>query len=164
MKVKAGQYFETGSYYNSHRLGRPRLCVMVRGNFVYYPDPNVTDKVQRCSVTSVGFVTDTLDEMEALIKANEEFWDEENKRHRAAITAHLDQLRLIRNRFAVEATKSPQKRVSTKEMRMSETNQQPQQEEQQEQNQAADQAQDDNDFPLGKACDLSGEGNCEACQ
>lgn len=21
-----------------------------------------------------------------------------------------------------------------------------------------------NDFPLGKACDLSGEGNCEACQ
>ena len=25
-------------------------------------------------------------------------------------------------------------------------------------------AQDDNDFPLGKACDLSGEGTCEACQ
>ena len=25
-------------------------------------------------------------------------------------------------------------------------------------------AQDDNDFPLGNACDLSGEGNCEACQ
>ena len=24
--------------------------------------------------------------------------------------------------------------------------------------------QDDNDFPLGKACDLSGEGTCEACQ
>jgi hypothetical protein len=24
--------------------------------------------------------------------------------------------------------------------------------------------QDDNDFPLGKACDLSGEGACEACQ
>lgn len=24
--------------------------------------------------------------------------------------------------------------------------------------------QDENDFPLGKACDLSGEGNCEACQ
>lgn len=24
--------------------------------------------------------------------------------------------------------------------------------------------QDDNDFPLGKACDLSGEGECEACQ
>jgi hypothetical protein len=23
---------------------------------------------------------------------------------------------------------------------------------------------DDNDFALGKACDLSGEGNCEACQ
>lgn len=23
---------------------------------------------------------------------------------------------------------------------------------------------DDNDFPLGKACDLSGEGTCEACQ
>jgi hypothetical protein len=23
---------------------------------------------------------------------------------------------------------------------------------------------DDNDFPLGKACDLSGEGDCEACQ
>lgn len=22
----------------------------------------------------------------------------------------------------------------------------------------------DNDFPLGKACDLSGEGTCEACQ
>jgi hypothetical protein len=25
-------------------------------------------------------------------------------------------------------------------------------------------APDDNDFPLGKACDLSGEGTCEACQ
>ena len=25
-------------------------------------------------------------------------------------------------------------------------------------------AQDDDDFPLGKACDLSGEGTCEACQ
>jgi hypothetical protein len=25
-------------------------------------------------------------------------------------------------------------------------------------------SQDDNDFPLGKACDLSGEGTCEACQ
>lgn len=24
--------------------------------------------------------------------------------------------------------------------------------------------EDDNDFPLGKACDLSGEGTCEACQ
>lgn len=24
--------------------------------------------------------------------------------------------------------------------------------------------QDDNDFPLGNACDLSGEGTCEACQ
>ena len=24
--------------------------------------------------------------------------------------------------------------------------------------------QDDNDVPLGKACDLSGEGECEACQ
>lgn len=24
--------------------------------------------------------------------------------------------------------------------------------------------QDDNDFPLGQACDLSGEGTCEACQ
>lgn len=23
---------------------------------------------------------------------------------------------------------------------------------------------DDNDFPLGTACDLSGEGACEACQ
>lgn len=23
---------------------------------------------------------------------------------------------------------------------------------------------EDNDFPLGKACDLSGEGTCEACQ
>lgn len=23
---------------------------------------------------------------------------------------------------------------------------------------------DDNDFPLGNACDLSGEGTCEACQ
>lgn len=23
---------------------------------------------------------------------------------------------------------------------------------------------DDNDFPLGPACDLSGEGTCEACQ
>lgn len=23
---------------------------------------------------------------------------------------------------------------------------------------------DDNDFALGKACDLSGEGTCEACQ
>lgn len=23
---------------------------------------------------------------------------------------------------------------------------------------------DDNDFPLGKACDLSGEGTCESCQ
>lgn len=23
---------------------------------------------------------------------------------------------------------------------------------------------EDNDFPLGKACDLSGEGACEACQ
>ena len=34
--------------------------------------------------------------------------------------------------------------------------------EQQEQNQAP--AVDENDFPLGKACDLSGEGTCEACQ
>lgn len=25
-------------------------------------------------------------------------------------------------------------------------------------------AADDNDFPLGQACDLSGEGTCEACQ
>lgn len=25
-------------------------------------------------------------------------------------------------------------------------------------------AEADNDFPLGKACDLSGEGTCEACQ
>jgi hypothetical protein len=25
-------------------------------------------------------------------------------------------------------------------------------------------AEDDNDFELGKACDLSGEGTCEACQ
>jgi len=24
--------------------------------------------------------------------------------------------------------------------------------------------EDDNDFPLGKACDLSGEGTCESCQ
>lgn len=24
--------------------------------------------------------------------------------------------------------------------------------------------EDDNDFPLGKACDLSGDGTCEACQ
>lgn len=23
---------------------------------------------------------------------------------------------------------------------------------------------DDNDFPLGEACDLSGEGSCESCQ
>jgi hypothetical protein len=23
---------------------------------------------------------------------------------------------------------------------------------------------DDNDFPLGKACDLSDDGSCEACQ
>jgi len=23
--------------------------------------------------------------------------------------------------------------------------------------------EDDNDFPLGKACDLSGDGTCEAC-
>lgn len=23
---------------------------------------------------------------------------------------------------------------------------------------------DDNDFPLGNACDMSGEGTCEACQ
>lgn len=29
---------------------------------------------------------------------------------------------------------------------------------------AAKPHQDDNDFPLGKACDLSGEGTCEACQ
>lgn len=41
-----------------------------------------------------------------------------------------------------------------------EQNQQPQ-EEQQPQQPAA---QDDNDFPLGQACDLSGEGTCEACQ
>ena len=25
-------------------------------------------------------------------------------------------------------------------------------------------AQDDNDFPLGQACDLSDDGTCEACQ
>ncbi len=24
--------------------------------------------------------------------------------------------------------------------------------------------EDENDFPLGKACDLSGDGTCEACQ
>lgn len=24
--------------------------------------------------------------------------------------------------------------------------------------------EDDNDFPLGKACDLSGDGTCESCQ
>lgn len=30
--------------------------------------------------------------------------------------------------------------------------------------QAVQASQDDNDFPLGKACDLSGEGTCEACQ
>lgn len=24
--------------------------------------------------------------------------------------------------------------------------------------------EDDNDFPLGKACDLSGEGTCDSCQ
>lgn len=30
--------------------------------------------------------------------------------------------------------------------------------------QPAQAVQDDNDFPLGKACDLSGEGTCEACQ
>lgn len=23
---------------------------------------------------------------------------------------------------------------------------------------------EDNDFPLGKACDLSGEGTCDSCQ
>lgn len=40
-----------------------------------------------------------------------------------------------------------------------------------QEHQQADQAkapeqpqQDDNDFPLGNACDLSGEGTCEACQ
>lgn len=33
-----------------------------------------------------------------------------------------------------------------------------------QQPQAAQPAQDDNDFPLGQACDLSGEGECEACQ
>lgn len=27
-----------------------------------------------------------------------------------------------------------------------------------------EQPADDNDFPLGNACDLSGEGTCEACQ
>lgn len=30
--------------------------------------------------------------------------------------------------------------------------------------QKAAQAQEDNDFPLGKACDLSGEGTCDSCQ
>ena len=30
--------------------------------------------------------------------------------------------------------------------------------------QLAAKAADDNDFALGKACDLSGEGTCEACQ
>lgn len=29
---------------------------------------------------------------------------------------------------------------------------------------AASAARADNDFPLGQACDLSGEGTCEACQ
>lgn len=27
-----------------------------------------------------------------------------------------------------------------------------------------DEEPDPNDFPLGKACDLSGEGSCESCQ
>ena len=30
--------------------------------------------------------------------------------------------------------------------------------------QNAIQNQDDNDFPLGQACDLSDDGTCEACQ
>lgn len=38
------------------------------------------------------------------------------------------------------------------------------QEPQTEQNQAQEQTQEDNDFPLGQACDLSGEGTCESCQ
>lgn len=29
---------------------------------------------------------------------------------------------------------------------------------------AAMQKNEDNDFPLGKACDLSGEGTCDSCQ
>lgn len=33
-----------------------------------------------------------------------------------------------------------------------------------EQQPASGAAPDDNDFPLGKACDLTGEGTCEACQ
>ena len=44
---------------------------------------------------------------------------------------------------------------------MSTENQQPVEAEQQP---APAPAQDDNDFPLGQACDLSGEGTCEACQ
>jgi hypothetical protein len=46
---------------------------------------------------------------------------------------------------------------------MSTENQQPEPVEA-EQQPAPAPAQDDNDFPLGKACDLSGEGTCEACQ
>jgi hypothetical protein len=46
---------------------------------------------------------------------------------------------------------------------MSTENQQPEPVEA-EQQPALAPAQDDNDFPLGNACDLSGEGTCEACQ
>ena len=43
---------------------------------------------------------------------------------------------------------------------MSTENQQPEVEQQP----APAPAQDDNDFPLGNACDLSDDGTCEACQ
>ena len=46
---------------------------------------------------------------------------------------------------------------------MSTENQQPEPVEIKQQSAPAP-AQDDNDFPLGQACDLSDDGTCEACQ
>jgi hypothetical protein len=101
--LKAGQWFETGTFYGTDVLGSAKRCTRVESTKVYFEAFDGTKGF--CSRTSVGQVFDTLDEFRsvevvyATFAAEKATWE---RGHRARRKRAVDE---IRRAFAADAAR-----------------------------------------------------------
>lgn len=104
---KPGQWFDTGTMYTNGRTGWPKLCTSVSGSRVYFRRWNKSAEYQAeidaqppeyCSLSSVGYVTDSKAEMIERIDLG--------RVHMARIEAAL---KAVNEQFDVEAAALRQK-------------------------------------------------------
>jgi len=101
--VKAGQWFETGTFFGNEVLGTAKRCARVAGTAVYYE--RFDGHKDRCATRSVGHVFNTLDEFRSAeqvfitFAAEKATWE---RAHNARRKRAVDE---IRRAFAADAAR-----------------------------------------------------------